>query len=399
MTTDETAAFPFAQSTTLSGPGARYRQLVQGHEDPVPVALPHGGKAWLVHRYEDVRLILGDARFSRALAVEAVSEMLPSLLVRTSLLSLDPPDHTRIRKCVTGLFSRNAAEAMRPRVRALVRDRARALPEAPEAFDAVGAFCLPVPVDVICELLGVPHEDREQFHTWADLAISAAAEPAVVYAAHDDLIGYFSDILTLRANRPGDGLCSGLAKLIAAGELDQEEAVSLLALILVAGYETSASQLGFYLLDLSTRPGAYQQLRDHPDDVAEAVADYLRTTPFNIIGGALARVAREPVRIGSVTVQPGEAVLPSTDAANIHSLSLDPRPVHLSFGAGIHRCLGVWLAQAELEEALLGLVGRYDSISLAVDPDELRLKPGSVVRSLQALPLRGHGDCMGYAGP
>ncbi|MFF3313699.1 hypothetical protein [Streptomyces sp. NPDC002952] len=120
--------------------------------------------------------------------------MLPSLLVRTSLLSLDPPDHTRIRKCVTGLFSRNAAEAMRPRVRALVQDRLRALPEAPETFDAVEAFCLPVPVDVICELLGVPHEDREQFHMWADLAISAAAEPAAVYAAHDDLIGYFSDI-------------------------------------------------------------------------------------------------------------------------------------------------------------------------------------------------------------
>ncbi|MFF3313698.1 hypothetical protein [Streptomyces sp. NPDC002952] len=102
-----------------------------------------------------------------------------------------------------------------------------------------------------------------------------------------------------------------------------------------------------------------------------------------------------PVRLGSLTVQPGESVLPSTDAANFDSLSLDPRPAHLSFGAGIHRCLGAWLAQTELEEALLGLVGRYDSINLAVDPDELRLKPGSVVRSLESLPLRGHADGVG----
>ncbi|MFD3330521.1 hypothetical protein [Streptomyces sp. NPDC058701] len=386
MSSAEPAAFPFAESTTVEGAGARYRQLRQ-NQGPLPVRLPHGGTAWLVSRYEDVESVLRDPRFSRELAGDAVSEVMPSLLVRTSLLSLDAIDHDRIRACVAPLFTREAAEALRPRIRKLVRARTDAFPPDAHPFDGVAAYSLPVPVDVISEVLGVPAADREQFYLWADLAISSDALPAAVYAAHDDLLGYFATAPKQGADQPSAGLRTGLARMVDAGRLSHEAAVSLLPLLLVAGYETSVGQLGFYLLDLATRPEHHAALRQHPDRIPEAVTTYLRTVPYNVIGGALARVAREAVQIGSVTIAADETVIPSVEAANMQTLSMSSRPDHLSFGAGLHACLGSWLAQLELEEAVFGIASGFESIELAVELEELRLKEGSVVRSLQTLPL------------
>ena len=365
-----------------------------------PVAqgeLPDGGPAWLVGGYEQVRQVFTDRRFSRALAV-APGRTLQGieLSAADSIIAMDPPEHTRLRKLVAGAFTVRRIEALRPRVAAIVDELISALTAGPQPADLMTSFSTPLPVRVICELLGVPTADMEKFRTWsATLITDWEQDSGEIMTALVQLYEYFAELITIRRTRPGDDLLSALIAVRDSGDrLSEEELTNLVCTILVAGYETTAHAISLSLLALLDHPAEMARLRASPRLIPGAVEELVRYVRIGVL--PLARVTTEDVELGRVTIPAGEVVLPIIQAANRDSsafsepdrLDVSRAPVsHLGFGSGAHHCLGAPLARVELQEALRGLVTRLPGLALAVPLADLRFKPGMALHNLRALPI------------
>jgi len=365
-----------------------------------PVAqgeLPDGGPAWLVGGYEQVRQVFTDRRFSRALAV-APGRTLQGieLSAADSIIAMDPPEHTRLRKLVAGAFTVRRIEALRPRVAAIVDELISALTAGPQPADLMTSFSTPLPVRVICELLGVPTADMEKFRTWsATLITDWEQDSGEIMTALVQLYEYFAELITIRRTRPGDDLLSALIAVRDSGDrLSEEELTNLACTILVAGYETTAHAISLSLLALLDHPAEMARLRASPRLIPGAVEELVRYVRIGVL--PLARVTTEDVELGRVTIPAGETVLPIIQAANRDSsafsepdrLDVSRAPVsHLGFGSGAHHCLGAPLARVELQEALRGLVTRLPGLALAVPLADLRFKPGMALHNLRALPI------------
>ena len=365
-----------------------------------PVAqgeLPDGGPAWLVGGYEQVRQVFTDRRFSRALAV-APGRTLQGieLSAADSIIAMDPPEHTRLRKLVAGAFTVRRIEALRPRVAAIVDELISALTAGPQPADLMTSFSTPLPVRVICELLGVPTADMEKFRTWsATLITDWEQDSGEIMTALVQLYEYFAELITIRRTRPGDDLLSALIAVRDSGDrLSEEELTNLACTILVAGYETTAHAISLSLLALLDHPAEMARLRASPRLIPGAVEELVRYVRIGVL--PLARVTTEDVELGRVTIPAGEVVLPIIQAANRDSsafsepdrLDVSRAPVsHLGFGSGAHHCLGAPLARVELQEALRGLVTRLPGLALAVPLADLRFKPGMALHNLRALSI------------
>ncbi|GAB2683062.1 cytochrome P450 [Thalassiella azotivora] len=389
---------PIATDTSLYHPAPEFGALRE--ERPVArVRFPDGAEAYLVTRYEDVRLVLRDPRFSRAAAAAAQASQggLAGILGGT-ILGMDPPEHTRLRRLVAGAFTARRVEALRPRIAGLVDDLLDDLLRREPPVDLVEAFSLPLPVQVICELLGVPASDQQLFHGWSDAAMGALeSDPERAREAVVSLSAYFATHIAGKRAHPADDLVTAL---IAARDeqdrLTEQELVVLCFSLLVAGHETTANQITMGLLTLLHHPEELDRLRADPDRIPGAVEELMRFVQLGSSVAALARVTTEDVELGGIVVPAGAMVLPAAAVGN-----RDPRVFddpdrldvhrtdvpHLSFGAGVHHCLGAQLARAELQEALRGLVTRLPGLRLAVPESELVFKPGMVVRSLQTMPV------------
>ncbi|SBV05042.1 Cytochrome P450 [Streptomyces sp. Ncost-T6T-1] len=355
-----------------------------------------GPPGYLVTGYAEAREALGDARLSKDTAVffagKKSRRRLHPAVARTMLAS-DPPRHTRLRKLVTKAFTRKAVAQLRPFI---TRVTDNLLDEWPtnEPFDAVAGLAVPLPVIVICELLGVPPADRPDVQHWS-AELFAAGEPGVIDTASHAMAEYMTDLVADKRQDPGR---SFLDRLISArdgdGHLSEEELVSMAVLLLVAGHETTTNALGNALLALLQHPAELDHLRGNLDEIPAALDELLRFDAA--VSTATFRFTTEAVTLGSTDVPAGTPVLVALGAAN-RDPGQFPAPdqldlnrnatAHLAFGHGIHRCVGAPLAKAELEIALRAVLARFPGISLAVPAELLEWRRTRLVRGLVSLPV------------
>ncbi|MET8795633.1 cytochrome P450 [Nocardia sp. NPDC004568] len=367
-------------------------------EEPVcRVELPYGGEGWLVTRYEDVKLVLADPRFSRAATVgrEDLPRATPAPVRPDSLLSMDPPEHSRLRKLVAKAFTGRRVAELRPRTREIVDEKLTALERAGAPADLVEGFALPLPVTVICEMLGVPPRDQHRFRDFSDAILSTTAYTREqIESARDSLETYLAEVVAERRQRPTDDL---LGALVTARDeedrLSERELVNLGVGLLIAGHETTANQIANFTYVLLTQREYWELLRAEPELIPGAVEELLRYVQLGA-GAGQPRVATEDVVLSGVTVRAGESVFVNTQAANRDEAvfedpeSLDltrQRNPHVAFGYGAHHCLGAQLARVELQVALEALLERFPSLRLSLPLDEIPWKSGLLVRGPKQL--------------
>jgi len=362
------------------------------------IRLPYGGDAWLATRYADVTTVLADPRFSRAAAcgpdVPRQTEAPP---VATTILDLDRPEHGRLRRIAASAFAQWRIERLRPYVRQVAAEQIDALLAGPAPGDLYAAVALPVPLTVLCHVLGVPLADRDRFRAWTHALLMPGPMPAdefrSVAAALED---YLRELIAHRRESATGDLLSMLVRATDDGDrMTEQELVSFGVTLLAAGFETTASQLASSAYLLLRRRHLWELLCREPDRVPAVVDELLRFVPLNG-GSGLPRVATEDVELGGVTVRAGEAVFASTISANrddevfpdADTFDPDRRPTarHVTFGYGPHRCLGAWLATMEIQEVVGALVAAAPGLRLA-DPDGVRWRAGTIVRGPLALPV------------
>ncbi|MGW2466881.1 cytochrome P450 family protein [Streptomyces bauhiniae] len=352
--------------------------------------------SYLVTGCAEAREALADARLSKDTAAFFAGKASPRRLhpaVAHTMLATDPPEHTRLRKLVTKAFTTGAVTQLRPFI-TRVTDELLDQWTAGEPFDLVAGLAVPLPVIVICELLGVPQADRSVVRRWSE-ELFAAGQPDVIDAASHSLADYMTGLIAAKRRTPGSSL---LDQLISARDGDdrfsEEELVSLAVLLLVAGHETTANFLGNALLSLLQHPAELHRLQQKPDDLPAALDELLRFD--SPVSTATFRYTTEPVTLGGTDIPAGTPVLIALGAANRDPqrfpspdlLELDrDAAAHLGFGHGIHRCVGAPLAKAEAEIALRALLTRFPEIRLAVPPDRLKWRHTRLVRGLASLPV------------
>ena len=373
-----------------------------------PVTLVDGHDAWLVVRYEEARAALNDARLSKDMLAAlasgegVVAEGLPGPAFARHMLSVDPPDHTRLRRLVSSAFTPRRVEQLRPRVQELIDDLLDEIAaKGPDArVDLVEAFAFPLPFYVICELLGVPEADRSALGRGLSALLVPTPTPeayASAKAASDQVVAMLEGLVDAKQRQPGDDLVSALITARDGNErLSTQELLSTIFQLIVAGHDTTASFIGNSMVALFRQPDQLAALRADPSKLPSAVEELLRydaPVPHSTF-----RYAVAPVDLGEATIPAGAQVIICLAAANrdqgqnpdAEMLDIDrDRARHLAFGHGIHHCLGAPLARMEGELALGSLMGRFPELRLAVGVDELHWGHGDglVLRGLSALPV------------
>lgn len=374
-----------------------YRELRSGC--PVaPVVLPSGDKGFLVSRYEDVRTVLGDPRFSRAATVHPDAPKLTAVPFEAGgLFTMDPPGHTRLRSLASAAFTPRRVRELRPRIRELAEELLDRIEEAGPPADLNALFAFPLPTAVICELLGVPFEDRERFRAWSDAILSLTSHtPEEMRDNRMALAGYLAGLAAAKRERPGEDLLSALVQVHdEEGErLGGQELITLAMTLLVAGHETTVGLIGTSVFTLLRQPDGLASLPLGGDGLEAAVEELLRINPIGD-GGPL-RVTLEDVEIAGTVIPRNSAVIGSICSADRDERHFpDPDeyrpgrggPAHLAFGHGPHYCLGASLARAELQTALSSLARRFPRLRLAVPPGEIAMHSGLLVNRLKSLPV------------
>jgi pimeloyl-[acyl-carrier protein] synthase len=371
----------------------------------VPVPDYDGPGVWMLSRYQDVHSVLRDPRFSadRASAplVRENMDRVPEFLRQgvqgvRSMLVMDPPDHTRVRKLVNKAFTRKRIEALRGHVEDIVRELADDLQES-DRFDLIHDFAEPLPAVVIAELLGVPAEDHRMFREWSSQLIRSfgartAEQRAGATHAIQSLLGYLQDIINARRRNPKDDLISAMIQAQEEHDaLSDDELLATSNLLLVAGHETTTNLIGNGMLALLRQPDQWRRLGADPSLLPTTVEELLR---FDGPVQATIRVAKEDVDFGDHVIPEGAMVLLSIGSANHDpevferpdelDIGRDPNP-HLGFGFSTHFCLGAPLARLEAEVAFQGLSGRFPNVSLIDENPTYRENP--VLRGLSQLEL------------
>jgi cytochrome P450 len=363
-------------------------------DDVVRIVAPTGDKMWLVRDYALGRLVLADRRFSRA---DAVGRNAPKFNdaqpVPDSMMSMDGAEHNRLRRVVTGAFTNRRIAGLAPYIERLADEHLEAVAAAGPGADLVDGLANPLPLAVLCTLLGVPPGDGERFRDWVEVLFDiSASSPREKSRRRLELVGYMTELVESKVAEPRDDLLTALVAAQERGELSRGELLTLGLTLLMAGYETTVGQIGLSVLSLLADPVAYEQLRAQPDRLGPAVEELLRLTPSTPL--SFPRVAVEPVTLGSVTIQAGEAVLVALLHGNRDGkvfaeperLALDGRDtVHLTFGHGVHRCLGAPLARLQVRIVLERMLVRFPTLRLAAVPEPVTWKDGLATRGLSRL--------------
>jgi cytochrome P450 len=361
-------------------------------------------RIWFLSRYDDCAAVLKDSSFSvQRMTLPVTQKMVAPLhedfreMITRNLLMLDPPDHTRIRSLVGKAFTPRVVERLRPRIQEVVDQLFDAAEPAGE-MDFVLDFAYPLPVIVIAEMLGVPASDRERFIAWSNRLVAiidpftAPESLESVQPAFDEMAGYLRDVCEQRRREPRDDLISALVAAEEQGDaLTPTELISVCAVILGAGYETTASILGNSVIALLRNPGERKRLQDDPSLIESAVEELLRYDPPV---QATDRIATRDCEIGGKQIRKGQLVVTLLAAANRDPARFpDPERLdlgrqdnaHLSFSHGVHFCLGAQLARAELQIAIGTLLRRFPDFE--GDPDTDAWRPSITLRGLTTLPL------------
>ncbi|MEU0395757.1 cytochrome P450 [Streptomyces sp. NPDC006208] len=382
----------------VADPHAAYARLREA--GPVHrVTGPDGLPVWIVTRYSDVRQLLADPRLSLDKVYRLPGNYrgfsLPPALDR-NLLNMDPPDHTRIRRLVSKAFTPGRVERMRPGVQTLADQLLEGVAGRGRA-DLVAEFAAPLPIAVICDLLGVPHDSRRDFRAWTDALVAPDPEnPGAAKQAVPAMLAYFTQLIAEKRRTPGNDLLTDLINVRDEGDkLSEDELTSLAFLMLFAGYENTVQLIGTAVLALLDHPEQLAALRDDPAKVEGAVEEFARYDGPALL--AIRRFPVEDVEIDGVTIPAGETVMLSLASANRDPdrfpdpgrLDVDRRDGgHLALGHGIHYCVGAPLARLETHIAVSTLLQRFPALALDVPRDELRWRPSMRARGLVALPVR-----------
>ncbi|MCW0213297.1 MAG: cytochrome P450 [Pseudonocardia sp.] len=347
------------------------------------------GPTWLISRYADVREAFVDARFSKDWRYTLPADQRAAMPAAPTpmMILMDPPDHTRLRKLVSRSFTVRRMAELRPRVEEIARELLAALPDD-GTVDLMAHYAFLLPVQVICELLGVPNSDRDDFSAWSSTMIDDSAAEAKQEAGQR-LAGYLAELIERKRAEPDDALLSALAQVAEddGDRLSQEELVAMATMLLIAGHETTVNLIGNGVLGLLTHPEQLATLREKPELMANAVEEFLRWD--SPVQNAPVRFATEDVEVAGVTIPAGAVVMLGLSAANrddgrfSEAAALDvgrDAGGHVAFGYGLHHCLGAPLARAEGEVAIGALLAARPELALAVEPAELvyrREQPGS----------------------
>jgi cytochrome P450 len=360
----------------------------------------------VLSRHEDCAAVLRDPRFGRSAAGRLgagspgpAGEPAADEPVVRSFLALNPPDHTRLRRLVSRAFTPARVRDLGPRIEAIATELIDAARASAGPVDLIAALASPLPVTVISELLGVPAADYDRLVAWSD-ALARGLDPGFLISAEDrerqqraraEFGAYLSELIGQRRRSPGDDLVSALVGVVDDGDvLSEEELIATCILLLVAGHETTTSLMGSAVLGLLRHPGQLARLRAEPGLMTGAVEEFLRYDPPVQL---TARVALTDASIGARPVPAGSIALMLIGAANRDpALCADPddlditRPPthHVSFGQGIHFCLGAPLARLETQIVLRLLLQRPDDLGLAGEPT---WKENTILRGLRGLPV------------
>ncbi|HBF80288.1 MAG TPA: cytochrome P450 [Streptomyces sp.] len=350
--------------------------------------------AWLIVGYEEARAALADQRFSkdwRTAERWAASEN----PINANMLEMDAPRHTRLRRLVAGEFTARRIEALRPRVEEITGRLLDAMVPAGRA-DLVDAFAFPLPMTVICELIGVPDLDRDAFRHLSNAIVAPVARDAEEKAVHA-MGDYLDELIADKRRSPGEDLMSALiqARDEQGDRLSPDELVGMAFLLLVAGHETTVNLISNGVRALLDHPDQLALLRARPELLDGAVEEMLRYE--GPVETATFRFAREPVTIGSQVIPAGDAVLVALGSGNrdadrypdpdTFDIRREPRG-HLAFGHGMHFCLGAPLARMEGRTAVRALLDRCPGLALDPDGEEPDWLPGLLIRGVRRLPVR-----------
>ncbi|OEJ25829.1 cytochrome [Streptomyces agglomeratus] len=359
-----------------TGSGGRYSFVVTGYAEAREA-------------FTDPRLSKNTARFFAGRPSQR--DLHPA--VSQNMLATDPPQHARLRGLVTKAFTTGAVARLRPYITGLVDELLDAWPDH-GPVDLVESLAVPLPVTVICEMLGVPEADRRLVRTWSG-DLFAAGDSTRIDAASHAVAGYMTDLVTARRGSPGESLLDDLiAVRDGQDKLTEDELVSLAVLLLVAGHETTTNFIGNAALALLQHPESLARLRAEPQLLGNALDELLRFD--SPVGIATFRYSTEALTLGGTVIPEGVPVLIAPGAANRDpdrfpapdQLDLDRGASgHLAFGHGIHRCLGAPLARAEGELALRAVISRFPDVRLAVPAEELDWRHTRLMRGLTTLPL------------
>jgi len=386
-----TVQLPFEQSHPLQVAPLLRRLQAEGDIHRIRTAV--GDPAWLVTGYAEVRRLLDDDRLGRSHPdPDNAARSGESVLFGGPLgdyLS-EKADHARMRSLLQPHFSPGRMRAFRPRVQRLTTKLLDDLYEHGTPADLHQALALPLPIGVICELLGVPYEDRTRFHTWtqaaADTGDRARSEQGLA-----DLFSYGQQLVAHKRRQPGDDVISRLCENDDVGD---DEVAMLSMALLFAGHETTVVQIGMGALLLLAHRDQWQAVSNDPHLVADAVEEIMRAPGKG--GDGIPRYARTEIELGEVTIGAGDLVMLDNGAAN-HDAGVfaDPdrfdvtrrQAAHLSFGHGARYCLGAPLARIELQTVFTQLTSRFPTMRLAVPVEELKVRTDVLTGGLVELPV------------
>ena len=365
------------------------------------VRLWDGSTPWLVTRYAEQRSLMADRRVSADPNRKGYPALSTGALARRdrgiSFISMDDPEHARLRRMVTGAFTVRRIEEMRPGIQRIVDTLVDEMLAGPSPADLVTAFALPVPSLVICQLLGVPYADHEFFQQASRTLVNRDTPAEVGLATRDELTSYLDRLIGRKLADPGDDLLSRVAaERVAAGQLSQRELADMGLLLLVAGHETTANMIALGTYALLTHPDQLAAVRDSDDPqlIVRTVEELLRY--LTIVHTGRRRVAIEDIEIAGEIIRAGEGIILPSDIANRDAAAFpdsdrldvqrDARS-HMAFGFGIHQCLGQPLARVELQVVYGTLYRRIPTLSLAANPAQIPFKHDSLVYGVYELPV------------
>ena len=387
-------ALPVPRSDPTQVP-EKYTQL-RGEQPVCPVSLITGDPAYLVTRYEDLRAVLADRRLSRgAVCAEDAPQPKATRPNPDSIINMDPPRHARIRKLAAQAFTPARLEKLRPRMEEIVADVLDEMAELTPPVDLVAAFARPLPLRIVCELLGIPFEDQAKFVHWTDVIMTISSTTEEITQAYVEMRPYFVEIVDRKRKDPGDDFLSILTQQSdEQGVLTHSELVSLGTFLLVAGHETTSTVIANSALFLFRNPDQLAALRADPGLLPGAVEEMLRLSIPGV--SPFPRIAVSDVTIGGVVIPQGSAVVVQYETAlrdpdvYDHPDTFDIRRRQVSqvfFGHGPHFCLGAPVARAEMEIGMWRLFERFPTLALAVSPQDLKWKDYASLGGFEALPV------------
>jgi cytochrome P450 len=363
--------------------------LRDGLGDVAPVTASAGGQVWLVRDYALGRIVLSDKRFSRA---EAVKPHVPTITdsepAADSMMSMDGTDHTRLRHSVAGAFSRHKIAALAPYTEHLVDARLDQMAATGPPADIISGLAAPVSLALLGTLLGIPTKDHAKFTDLVEVVFDISrSTPQQKFRQRLKLVDYMMELISDKRARHDDDLLTSLIELHEHDGISQGEMITLGLTLLMAGYETTAGQIGLAVHWLLSDPKMWRCLREQPESVVPIAEELLRLTPSTPI--SFPRVAVEPLSLGAVTIDKGDVVIVSLVHGNYDAkvfaqpsllLPEGRRSVHLTFGHGVHRCLGAPLAQLQVQTVLARLIRRFPELRIVPGPDAVAWKEGLAIR-------------------